>query len=40
MRATDKLSPSQSNYLIGIGMKCVNGEGNVDGYELTFGYRF
>ena len=40
MRATDKLSPGQSSHPIGIGIECVNGEGNVDGYELTFGYRF
>ena len=40
MRATDELSPSQSSDPIGNGMKCVNGEGNVGGCELTFGYRF
>ena len=40
MRSADKLAPNQSSHPIGIGLRYINGGGDISGVELTFGYRF
>jgi len=40
MRSADKLAPNLSSHPFGIGIKYINGDGDVDGFELNFGYRF
>ena len=40
MRSGDKLAPNTSSHPFGIGLKYVTGDGDIDGFELNFGYRF
>ena len=39
-RSADKLAPNFSSHPIGLGIKYVRGEGDIDGFEMNFGYRF
>lgn len=39
-RNVNKLAPNTSSHPIGIGLKYVRGDGDIDGAELTFGYAF
>ena len=40
MRSANKLEPNLASHPIGLGIKYVQGAGDVKGLELTFGYRF
>jgi hypothetical protein len=40
MRSADKLEPNLSSQPFGLGLKYVRGDGDIDGVELNFGYRF
>ncbi len=39
-RSTDKREPNLASHPFGIGLKYIHGEGDIDGFELNFGYRF
>ena len=39
-RSADKRAPNLASHPFGIGLKYIHGEGNIDGFELNFGYRF
>ena len=39
-RSADKREPNLASHPFGIGLKYTRGDGNVNGVELTFGYRF
>lgn len=39
-RSADKREPNLSSHPFGIGLKYLFGQGDIDGLELTFGYRF
>ncbi len=39
-RSADKMEPNQSSHPFGFGLKYVTGDGDIEGVELTFGYRF
>lgn len=39
-RSADKLAPNLSSHPIGLGLKYLFGEGDIDGFEMNFGYRF
>lgn len=40
LRSSDKLQPNVASHPFGIGIKYITGEGDVDGLELSVGYRF
>lgn len=40
MRSADKLAPNLASHPIGLGIKYIQGEGDIQGVELSFGYRF
>ena len=39
-RSADKLAPNLSSHPIGLGLKYLVGAGDIDGFEMSFGYRF
>jgi hypothetical protein len=40
MRSADKLAPNIASHPIGVGLKYIQGAGDIQGVELNFGYRF
>jgi hypothetical protein len=40
LRSADKLEPNTASHPFGLGIKYLTGEGDIDGFELNFGYRF
>lgn len=39
-RSADKLAPNLASHPFGLGLKYIYGKGDIDGFELNFGYRF
>lgn len=39
-RSADKRAPNLASHPFGVGLKYIFGEGDIDGFELNFGYRF
>ncbi|AFL75299.1 hypothetical protein [Thiocystis violascens] len=38
-RSGDKLTPNLASHPMGVGIKYLTGDGEIDGFELSFGYR-
>ena len=39
-RSADKLAPNLASHPMGFGIKYLTGDGDIEGFELNFGYRF
>jgi len=39
-RSSDRLAPNLASHPFGLGLKYIQGEGDIDGVELNIGYRF